>query len=199
MDNFDLKKFLVENKLTYNSRLNEEKLHATPEELIRSLPQELKKLLFNQWNAKQNPQWHPEGNTLKHILVVIKRAYHHYPNDPNMIMAALFHDLGKMDTYAINPKTNQPTAYGHEEESTKYIDQFKSWIESFDGTDVEEIKYLVKNHMKIKPSTWDQMKDTKKEPIQTNPAFNKLQGFTDKLDGGGTNMQESRINSVVRR
>ena len=198
MDNFNLKKFLVENKLTYNSRLNEEKLHATPEELIRSLPQDLKKLLFDQWNAKQNPQWHPEGNTLKHILVVIKRAYHHYPNDPNMIMAALFHDLGKMDTYAINPKTNQPTAYGHEEQSTKYIDQFKSWIESFDGTDVEEIKYLVKNHMKIKPSTWDQMKDTKKEPIQTNPAFTKLQGFTDRLDGGGTNMQESIRNNIVR-
>lgn len=197
MDNFDLKKFLVENKLTSNSRLNEEKLHATPQELIRSLPQDLKKLLFDQWNAKQNPQWHPEGNTLKHILVVIKRAYHHYPNDPNMIMAALFHDLGKMDTYAINPKTNQPTAYGHEEASTKYVDQFKSWIESFDGTDVEEIKYLVKNHMKIKPSTWDQMKDTKKEPIQTNPAFNKLQGFTDKLDGGGTNMQEQTITSAV--
>ena len=34
--------------------------------------------------------------------------------------------------------------------------------ESFEGMDVEEIKYLVKNHMKVKPSTWDQMKDKKK-------------------------------------
>ena len=104
--------------------LREEKLYATPQQLIKSLPDELKKLLFKHWEAKQNPEWHPEGNTLKHILVVIKRAYHHYPNDPNMIMAALFHDLGKMDTYAINPKTNQPTAYGHEEQSTKSRESF---------------------------------------------------------------------------
>lgn len=177
--------------------LSEEKLHATPQELIRSLPEELKQLLFKQWHAKQNPEWHPEGNTLKHIFVVIKRAYHHYPEDPNMIMAALFHDLGKMDTYKINPKTNQPTAYGHEDKSTDYVEQFKNWIESFEGTDVEEIKYLVKNHMKVKPSTWDQMKEKKKEPIKSHPAFDKLMGFTDKLDGGGTDLKES-IRRIIK-
>jgi hypothetical protein len=171
--------------------LKEEKLHATPQELIKNLPKELKELLFKQWGAKQNPEWHPEGNTLKHIIVVIKRAYHHYPDDPNMVMAALFHDLGKIDTYKINPKTNQPTAYGHEDKSTDYVEKFKDWIESFEGMDVEEIKYLVKNHMKVKPSTWDQMKDKKKEPIMSHPAFDKLMGFTDKLDGGGTDLKES--------
>jgi len=171
--------------------LKEEKLYATPQQLVKNLPDELKKLLFKQWGAKQNPEWHPEGNTLKHILVVLKRAYHHYPDDPNMVMAALFHDLGKMDTYSINPKTNQPTAYGHEDKSTDYVEQFRNWIDSFDGTDVDEIKYLVKNHMKVKPRTWDQMKDKKKEPIKSHPAFDKLMGFTDKLDGGGVDLKES--------
>ena len=168
----------------------EEKLPATPNELIRTLPEELKKLLFKQWGAKQNPKWHPEGNSLKHILVVIKRAYHHYPDDVNMIMAALFHDLGKMDTYGINPKTGEPTAYGHENKSTDYVEQFKDWILTFEGTDIDEIKYLVQNHMKVKPSTWDAMRDTKKEPISSHPAFNKLMGFTDKLDGGGSNIEK---------
>jgi len=168
----------------------EDKLYATPQQLVKNLPDELKKLLFKQWGAKQNPEWHPEGNT-QHILVVLKRAYHHYPDDPNMVMAALFHDLGKMDTYSINPKTNQPTAYGHEDKSTDYVEQFRNWIDSFDGTDVDEIKYLVKNHMKVKPRTWDQMKDKKKEPIKSHPAFDKLMGFTDKLDGGGVDLQES--------
>ena len=177
--------------------LREEKLHATPQELIKNLPNELKELLFKQWDAKQNPEWHPEGNTLKHIIVVIKRAYHHYPDDPNMVMAALFHDLGKIDTYKINPKTNQPTAYGHEDKSTDYVEKFKDWIESFEGMDVEEIKYLVKNHMKVKPSTWDQMKDKKKEPIMSHPSFDKLMGFTDKLDGGGTDLKES-IRKVLK-
>jgi len=154
--------------------------------LIRELPEKLKELFFKQWNAKQNSKWHPEGNSLKHILVVIKRAYHHYPNDPNMIIAALFHDLGKLDTYAINPKTGEPTAYGHEDKSEQYVEEFRDWIQSFDGIDIDEIKYLVKNHMKVKPSTWDNMKDKKKEPIQSHPSFDKLIGFTNKLDGGGT-------------
>ena len=173
--------------------INEEKLPSTASELIRELPEKLKELFFKQWQAKQNPKWHPEGNSLKHIIVVIKRAYHHYPDDPNMIMAALFHDLGKMDTYAINQKTGEPTAYGHEDKSETYVEEFRDWIESFDGVNVDEIKYLVKNHMKVKPSTWEQMKDKKKEPIQTHPAFDKLMGFTDKLDGGGTHMDKEEM------
>ncbi len=168
--------------------INEDSIPNTPKDLIRSLPTELKELLFSQWKAKQNSKWHPEGNTLKHILVVLKRAYHHYPNDPNMIIAALFHDLGKMDTYAINPKTGEPTAYGHENKSAEYLDQYRDWIESFDNIDFDEIKYLVKNHMKVKHSTWDTMKDSKKEPILNNPSWHKLKGFTDKLDGGGRNI-----------
>ena len=45
--------------------LKEEKdlLATSAETLIRSLPTELKDLLFSQWDAKQNPKWHPEGNT----------------------------------------------------------------------------------------------------------------------------------------
>jgi Txe/YoeB family toxin of Txe-Axe toxin-antitoxin module len=171
--------------------MNENELPKNSGDLIRMLPEKLKELFFNQWKAKQNPKWHPEGNTLKHILVVIKRAYHYYPDDPNMIMAALFHDLGKIDTYNINPKTGEPTAYGHENKSVQYVEEFKDWIQSFERTNVEEIKYLVKNHMKVKPSTWDSMRDIKKEPIQSHPAFDKLMGFTSKLDGGGINLEKN--------
>ena len=173
--------------------LKEEKniLPSNVKDLVRSLPIELKELLFKQWHATQNEKWHPEGNTLKHIIIVLKRAYHHYPNDPNMIIASLFHDLGKMDTHNINPKTGKPTAYGHEKESVIYVEKFKDWIESFEGTDVEEIKYIVKNHMKVKPTTWEVMKDSKKEPIKTHKSFEKLMGFTNKLDGGGINITET--------
>jgi hypothetical protein len=165
-------------------------LPSTPNELIRVLPEKLKKILFNQWTAKQNPKWHPEGNSLKHIIIVLKRAYHHYPEDTNIIMASLFHDLGKMDTYTINPKTGQPTAYGHEDKSVEYLHDFRDWIESFDGSNFEEIEFLVQNHMKIKPSTWDNMKNSKKEKIAVHPSFEKLRSFTDKLDGGGTEIEK---------
>jgi len=120
----------------------------------------------------------------------LKRAYHHYGDDPNMIMAALFHDLGKLDTYEINPKTGKPTAYGHEFVAKDYIRKFKDWILSYEGTDIDEIEYIVSNHMKVKPRTWDTMRDVKKEPIQSHPSFEKLKGFTDKLDGGGYDIEK---------
>ena len=54
-------------------------------------------------------------------------------------------DLGKMETYAVNPKTGQPTAHGHENKSSDYVHQFKDWIESIDGADINTVKYIVKN------------------------------------------------------
>ena len=51
--------------------LNEGLLPTTYTELIKTMPLELKELFFKQWKAKQNPKWHPEGNSLKHIIIVI--------------------------------------------------------------------------------------------------------------------------------
>lgn len=154
-------------------------------DFIKSLPNEIKDLLLYQWSAKQNPKWHPEGNTLKHAIIVLRRAHLMFPNDNNMILAALFHDLGKVDTYAISEKTGQPTAYGHEKRSVEYIDKFSEWVSSVPGVNIDEVKYLVQNHMKIKPAVWNQMGGAKKEIIEKHDAFKKLVKFTDKLDKGG--------------
>jgi hypothetical protein len=154
-------------------------------ELINMMPDSLKNLFYTQWQAKQNPKWHIEGNTLKHIIIVLKRAFEHYPNNPDIILAALFHDLGKLDTYAINPKTGQPTVYGHEVKSGEYLEKYKDWVNSFEGINFDKIKYLVLNHMVIKPSTWDNMRQQKKDPIEQNPSFEDLKNFTNHLDGGG--------------
>lgn len=172
--------------------MNKKQIPNTPQELIRSMPNDLKKLFFDQWGAKQSKKWHPEGNSLKHIILVLRRAYNKYPDDANMIMAALFHDLGKMDTYAINPKTGEPTAYGHDAKSGEYVKQYADWILSFEGTNIDVIEYLVVNHMKMKPSTWSVMKQAKKDPIEQNPAFDKLQGF-ETIDIGG--IEESVLNT----
>lgn len=42
--------------------------------LFNSAPNELKERIFKNWNIKQRSDYHPEGNTLKHILIVTKRA-----------------------------------------------------------------------------------------------------------------------------
>jgi hypothetical protein len=182
----ELRRLLLENDMSSGKKT----IPNDPKTLIRSLPDDLKLLLFQQWNAKQNPLHHPEGNTFKHILIVLKRAYSKFPDDANMILSALFHDLGKMDTYEINPKTGQPTAHGHENESVKYVEQFKDWIDSIEGADSKTIKYIVKNHMKVKPNVWKDMRDKKKDPIKSDPNFQKLKDFTSKLDGGGINLDK---------
>lgn len=161
------------------------KIPNTPQELIRELPSSLKELFWKQWNVPQNPKWHPEGNTLKHILVTIKRAYEHYPEDPNMILAALFHDLGKLDVFKINPKTGQPSAYGHEKKSVEILDNHRDYINSFEGTDFDIIRDIVKYHMVVKPDVWNNMREFKRNKISTIDAYPRLTGFTNNVDGGG--------------
>jgi putative nucleotidyltransferase with HDIG domain len=160
-------------------------LPSTLKELIKILPPELKDLLFKQWHAKQNPQWHPEGNTLKHILIVLKRAYKEHSDNPNVILSALFHDLGKLATYKISDKTGQPTAYGHEDISANMVQKYHRWIEDFEGADSNIIYHVVKNHMKIK--YMDKMRDFKKKEFITHPSYPQLQNFT-KLDRGGNDV-----------
>lgn len=172
------------NESQFKMIISENLFPTNVRELINELPLELKNILFNQWSAKQNPEWHPEGNTLKHILVVLKRAYKNYPDNPNIILSALFHDLGKLKVYDINPKTGNPTAYGHEIESSNLVEKYKDWINSFEGVSSKIVYEIVKNHMKIKPSTWEKMRDFKKQEIINGNSYNDLIKFG-TIDRGG--------------
>ena len=151
-------------------------------------PPELKNIVISQWKAKQSPKYHPEGNTLKHIITVTNRAFKHFPDNPHIQLAAYFHDLGKLATAGVNPKTGQPTAYGHESEGVGLVDKYKSFITKM-GADPDIVRYIVKNHMKIKPRTWDVMRQKKKDPIMNDPSFDNLMKFGN-IDKGGLNLQE---------
>ena len=163
-------------------------------ELYSISPPKLKKIVADQWKAKQNPEYHPEGNTLKHIITVTNRAFYEYPENFNIILAAYFHDLGKLATASTNPKTGHPTAYGHEKVSTDLVKDYSEFIESM-GADPDIVEYLVSNHMKIKPRVWDVMRQSKKEVISNNPSFNDLESLT-KLDKGGLHLKEN-INPIL--
>jgi len=150
-------------------------------DIVRLAPKELQNIIWQQWKAPQNPKYHPEGNTLKHITMVVTRAIREYPNDIDMILAALFHDLGKF--YTLDYKNNQPTAHGHEKVSVEFVDQFADWIRSMGG-DVDKIRFIVANHMRIKPDTWNVMKQSKKNKIINDPNYQSIQNFG-TLDKGG--------------
>lgn len=159
-------------------------------DLVRLAPKELQLVFWKQWKAPQNPVYHPEGNTLKHIAVVVTRAIQQYPNDIDMILAAFFHDLGKF--FTLDYKNNIPTAHGHEKISIEFVDKFNEWIKSLGGN-VERIKYIVENHMKIKPNVWDVMKQKKKDIITQHPDYEKLNKFGG-IDKGGL---KETINKIV--
>jgi hypothetical protein len=162
-------------------------------EIFNSSPNTLKDIIRSHWGAKQNTTYHPEGNTLKHIITVVNRAIRKYPNNPNMILAAYFHDLGKMETY--NIKDGKPTAHGHEKVSHRLVEEYSDFIEEMGG-DPEIVAYIVSNHMKMKPHVWDVMRDKKKEKITDHPNFNDLEGFS-KIDKGGLHL-ESVIRKVLK-
>ena len=159
-------------------------------DIFNNSPNGLKDIVRSHWHAKQNTTYHPEGNTLKHIITVVNRAIHNYPNNPNMILAAYFHDLGKMETY--NFKDGKHTAHGHEKVSDRLVQDYSSFIEEMGG-DPKIVSYIVSNHMKMKSHVWDVMRDKKKEKITDHPNFDDLDGFS-KIDKGGLHLE-----SVIRK
>lgn len=51
-------------------------------------------LLSDLKKVSQSEKYHPEVNAFNHSLQVFELAYHN-TNDPDLIIAALFHDIGK--------------------------------------------------------------------------------------------------------
>ena len=90
-------------------------------DILLQAPGELVKITMSLKDVAQNPKWHPEGNTLKHVITVFKRAVEHHPDNLDLAVAAFFHDLGKLETYEISPKTGQPTRVGRREENGKIV------------------------------------------------------------------------------
>jgi len=169
----------------------EQDVYLKVKELLKTAPAGLKKVLFSNWHAPQRADKHPEGNTLKHILVVLKRAVHKYWNEPegmDMVFAALFHDLGKKETLEFNPKTGEPTAYGHEEASLKYIDEYSGWIWD-NGGRPNIVKDIVQNHMRVK--NLDSMITPKQTAFYGKRYFDKIKQFRE-LDKGGHFIAENR-------
>jgi hypothetical protein len=153
-------------------------------QLIYSLPEDVKKRFFGLWGIPQRPDYHPEGNTLKHVIMVVKRAMREYPDNMNIILAAIFHDIGKDETFATHPKTGHPTAYGHEEKSGDLVRKCADWITS-KGGDPEVVEFIVRNHMKA--HKMDQMRPVKQEVLRAHPSFPDLERF-ERLDRGGTDL-----------
>ena len=108
---------------------------------------ELKDKLLKLEKIGQNPKYHPEGNVLNHVLLVLDNAakIKRLSKDELVFMwAALLHDIGKLTTTKI--RNGRITSYNHDIEGEKIS---KEILDKF--TDNEDFKYkvskLVRYHM----------------------------------------------------
>ena len=142
------------------------------EKIISIAPSTIVQLLEDCKNTLQSPKWHPEGNVFNHIKIVYERSME--SEDMDLLITALFHDLGKVKTTELNKKGDW-SAYGHEYVSAKIVEEHKNWITGM-GANWKNVLFLVKEHMRIK--YLDNMRKTKREELLSHPLIEKLNKFT---------------------
>lgn len=92
----------------------------------------------------QPRKWHTEGDVWKHILLALKTLRN--PCDPNLALAALWHDIGKPKARGI--KKGKITFYGHEKIGAAFAGRIikRLKLESA-GINKSAVQWLIKNHM----------------------------------------------------
>ena len=162
-------------------------MYSTAKDFIRSLPTDIRNDLNALWNVPQNPVWHPEGNTYKHTFLCINRAvglttYDGHPiTNRLLIIAALFHDMGKTDVLKFTD-TGKPTAHGHEKASCFYIFKYRRWIKS-QNVDPMDVMWITRNHMRAKKLS--EMRRSKVLRLSVHRRFVDLITFRYEIDKGG--------------
>jgi predicted HD phosphohydrolase len=125
------------------------------------------KLLVDLANTKQPPKHHPEGSVLVHTSMVFRKAVG-YGADDDVLIAVLFHDLGKIDkTFE---KDGRIVAYGHEHMCSKYIDAFAHLFP--EARDWDKIRFICKHHMLM--HRIDEMRPFKREALMSSPYWDDL-------------------------
>jgi hypothetical protein len=150
------------------------------EVLLPIMPKELVDDINKMKMIHQNLEWHPEDLLYIHTKVVTNRLHKKYKNI-NLILAGVFHDLGKIDTTFFNEEKNTYSAHGHEDLSLVYIEQNIEWIKSVGGNP-DKIRYIVQHHMRVK--FLNEMKKSKKLRFQAEKWFHLVEKFA-TCDKGG--------------
>ena len=148
--------------------------------IINKFPSDLKKRILNLTNVDQRKDFHPEGDVLTHTKLVFNRLAK-VTDDIDILLAAIFHDIGKDCTTAINPKTGKLSAIGHEKISASLVYFHKDVINDIGGN-TQMVHDIVLNHMKIHQI--DKMRPFKQDKFRNMDFFDKLNTFS-QADFGG--------------
>jgi hypothetical protein len=160
--------------------------------LFKKMPSDLQKRVYNLKNFGQRVDKHPEGNVLKHTIMVVNRSIKE--DDIDIAIAAMFHDIGKDETAGIHPKKGHITHFGHEKVSASLVKKYKKFIESVGGN-AANVFYIVKNHMRYKQLS--DMRPAKQDKLKSFRAFDKLGKFSKHDKGGlGENKESKNMDSI---
>lgn len=116
-------------------------------ELYGRLPLSMRTALEN---CEQDKLYHPEGCVDAHIRMVFEYAETNYSEDVELLLAALFHDLGKPETKSIKSDGFghiRIRNIGHEYASLKYIDMYFDLYSDI-STNKEKVYEICKEHMR---------------------------------------------------
>lgn len=143
--------------------------------IIKNSPIEFSKRYAELHTYVDRKDFHPEANLLEHVHIVANRCL--ATGDPDLVMAALLHDICKEDTKELNLKTGNWTSPGHETAAAELIirdTSIHSWIMRHGG-DVGTVVMIVRYHMRMK--SIDSMGSKKRREMERMSFFPKLKAF----------------------
>ena len=184
---FSKKAWKKDNKITHLKEALKELGITDFKSLFKKMPSDLQKRVYNLKNFGQRVDKHPEGNVLKHTIMVVNRSIKE--DDIDIAIAAMFHDIGKDETAGIHPKKGHITHFGHEKVSASLVKKYKKFIEDVGGN-AANVFYIVKNHMRYKQLSV--MTPKKVNKLKSFRAFDKLGKFS-KHDRSGLDEQCKRL------
>jgi len=128
------------------------------EDLWNRLPEWHRKAMRN---SIQDSVWHPEGDCETHTKQVFEYAQTHFPENIDLLLVAIFHDLGKPETQSIRArdksfkgdvlsldwKEQKISNLYHELKAEKYIDDYFHLYSDI-STNIDKIKEICANHLK---------------------------------------------------
>lgn len=148
----------------------------TFEELWLRLPASIREACDK---CDQDPIYHPEIWLTEHIKQVFNNVVERFDSDPDLLISAIFHDIGKPETRKVVIKedgTRRIHNIGHEKLCEKYINEYFD-IFSDVTTNKEKVIEICNNHMRAKLYKNNKMKKPSKIK-----EFEKLKYFIDIMN-----------------
>ncbi|MFO7902560.1 MAG: HD domain-containing protein [Planctomycetota bacterium] len=111
-------------------------------------------LLLPLEHVKENPKYHPEGDTLYHSLQVFEWARDELPYDEEFLLAALLHDVGK----AIDP-----------------VDHIQAGLDALEGFITDRTAWLIEHHINAQRLLDGSLGTRARRRLQQAESFEELQ------------------------